>query len=104
MVIADARPLPLLCNMPWTASECWGAIADYEIVAEGNTDIAKANTEALRQTNAAIDDLIRAGKMQQEYAELREEMLADEKRQHTYDKWFYRGVLALIGVGVAVSQ
>jgi len=102
--IADGHQLPILCEVPWTDSECWGFFEQYEIISEGNVVIADANARAARATNAALDDVVRAGRMQQEYAELREEMLAEERRQHTYDNWFYRGLLSIGGIAVILKD
>ncbi len=89
----DPEPLPGLCNIPWTAGECWRAISEYELVAEANTGIAQANTAALRDMQGAYLSLAGAGKLQQQYAQLREQQLADEKRDHFLDNWFYRVII-----------
>ena len=103
--VADPIKLPELCALPsdgrWGA-RCWVIFVDqYEIIAEGNTEIAFLNASALRKTEAAYDHLIAAGKMQQEIAEIRQELLEEERRGRMMDTWWYRGLIAL-GV-VAVS-
>ena len=56
--------LPLLCPLSeistWSPA-CRGYLVEYEIVAEGNTVIAQANANALRNTRAAHGTLINAG-------------------------------------------
>lgn len=91
--ITDPIQLPLLCEIPWATTECWAAVEQYEVVSEGNTAIAQANADALRKSEAAYDHLIEAGKLQQQYAQLREEMLDEEKREHLYDNLFHRVII-----------
>jgi len=100
----DPEALPGLCNIPWTAGECWDAISAYELVAEFNTDLAKTNTAALRDMQGAYLSLADAGKLQQQYAQLREDQLAEEKRDHFLDNWFYRVVIAGGAALVIVTQ
>jgi len=100
--VADAAELTVLCEVPWTEAECWGYFEQYEIISEGNLEIANANAAGLRAMFGAYDELWSAGKMQQEYAELREEMLQEERRSHESDNWFYRGTIVLIG-GLAIA-
>ena len=95
---ADPLPLPLLCEIPWSTVECWAAVEEYEVVAESNTAIAAANTDALRNMEAAYDALVQAGKLQRELAIYREELLAEERKLHFYDNLFHR---AIIFVGLA---
>ena len=99
--------LPQLCEISasgqWSVA-CWRRLEAYDIVASGNTDIARDNAEALRSTEEAYDALIRAGKYQRELARIRQEMLNEERRQRTWDRWFYRTVLAgLAIIGVATQ-
>ncbi len=104
--IAYPIELPELCSLPsdgqWAAA-CWEIFVDeYEIIAEGNTTIAGSNARALRKTEQAYDQLIEAGKLQQQLAGIRKEMLEDERRQREYDKWYYRAIIiGLVAVGVA---
>jgi hypothetical protein len=106
--IAHPIDLPALCAIPrdgkWHTS-CWAALEAFDIVAAGNTDIARGHAEALRKTEAAYDALIEAGKYQQQLAEWREELLHEERKQRTMDKWYYRGLIALglIAVGVGAQ-
>ncbi len=103
--IADPIELPSLCKVPWTSTECWAKLNEYDVIAFGNTEIAKANNEALAKTEAAYDHLINAGKLQQEVAVIRREMYEQEKADRTYDKWFYRTVIVVGGLAViGVSQ
>lgn len=103
--IADPIDLPLLCKIPFESAKCWLKLEQYDIVAFGNTEIARANNEALLKTEAAYSHLINAGKLQQEVAVLRREMYEQEKRDRIYDKWFYRTVIVIGGlVVIGVSQ
>jgi len=103
---ATPEPLPGLCSIPWPsdADNCWVAISLYELVAEANTGIAETNTAALRDMQNAYLEIAGAGKLQQQYAELREEQLAEEKRDHFLDNWFYRAIIVGGAALVIVSD
>lgn len=104
--VSDPLILPDLCAIPldgvWPI-ECWKALDAYDIAASANYEIALANADALRKSDASYDALIEAGKLQQQLAVIRQEMLEQERQAHTRDNWFYRIVivLGLIGIGVA---
>lgn len=104
--IADPIELPQLCAIPWasTSTECWSRLDDYDVVATGNTAIAEGNTAALRKAEAAYDRLIAAGTMQQELAEIRQELLEEERRQRELDKWWYRAIILGGVIAVGVTQ
>jgi len=105
--IAEVKELPVLCEIPRTGQwsvECWGALNEYDIIASANYDIAKANIEALGKTESAYDHLIEAGKLQQQLATIRKEMLDQERREHTWDNWFYRAVIAGILLAFGAAQ
>lgn len=101
---AGTQPLelPQLCQLPWTATECWAAIEQYEVVAESNTTIAQANAAALQNTEAAYNHLVEAGKLQRQFAQVREDMLIEAKRQHMTDIWTYRVILTIGLVAIAL--
>lgn len=82
--------------------EQFAAIVNYTIVAGGNKDIADQNTAALEGLSRAYNHLIEAGKMQHQFTQIREEQLARERRAHEMDNWFYRGVIALGLIAVAL--
>jgi hypothetical protein len=94
----------VLCPIPFTETECWAALDQYDIIAHGNTDIAKANTAALHDANATIDSLVLAGREQQAFARIREEQLAESRRNHEFDKWWYRGLIAAGVIAVGASR
>ena len=93
--VTDPTPLPDLCFVPFESLECYQALDAYDIVAIGNTDIAQANADALRKTEAGYDALIEAGKLQQQLSQIRQEILEEERKAHMHDKWFYQGIIAL---------
>ena len=105
---ADATDLPELCPIDviegrgtWSA-ECWIAFERFEIIAEGNTDIARANTSALRSTEGANDALIEAGRLQQELGNFYLDLLKDERQGRQLDVLTYRVILALGLIAVAL--
>lgn len=100
--ITDPTPLPDICIPPFESLECYKALDAFDIVAIGNTEIAQANADALRKTEAGYDALIEAGKLQQQLSQIRQEILEQERRAHMYDKWFYQGIIALGLLAVAL--
>jgi hypothetical protein len=101
---ADPLPLPDLCSVPWQPEdvECWSALDEYDIVAVGNTEIAAENAAASRAGDQSYDELLGAAKVQQELSQIRKDLLEQERRGRELDKWWYRGLIVLIGVGVAL--
>lgn len=76
-------------------------LLEYAVVAGGNQEIAQANAQALVALSQSYNALIEAGKLQRQFAQVREEQLDRERREHQVDNWFYRGLIAL-GVLVAL--
>jgi hypothetical protein len=102
----DPDALPELCDIDgatgaWSL-ECWQAFVRYVEIAETNTEVAALMAEALRKSDAAYDYLIAAGKLEQQLAQIRQDLLEDERRAHRMDNWFYRGIIALGLIGVAL--
>lgn len=97
--ITDPRALPVLCEIPWRAVDvhCWAALDAFDVIADGNTKIAQANADALRNTEGANDALIQAGQLQQQLSDFYRDMLADERQGRWIDGMMYK---ALIGLGV----
>jgi len=105
---ADAKDLPDLCAIEvvegrgtWTVA-CWNTFERYEIIAEGNTEIARANTSALRATEGANDALIEAGRLQQELGNFYLELLKDERQGRQLDVLTYRVIIGLGLIAVAL--
>ena len=102
--VADPIVLPMLWEIPSTGVwpvECWKALDAYDIAAQANYEAAALNANALRQSERAYDSLIEAGKLQSQLAQIREEMLERERRDHTADNWFYRVIITLGLIGAA---
>jgi hypothetical protein len=97
--VTDPRALPTLCEVPWPVDSvrCWAALDAFDVIAIGNTDIAQANADALRHTDAANDALIQAGQLQQQLSDFYRDLLADERRERWIDGMMYK---SLIGLGV----
>lgn len=95
----------MLCEIPLSGSwpvECWKALDAYDIVANGNYESAQANASALRKSDASYDALIEAGKLQNQLLTIRQEMLEQERKARFIDSIFYRAVIAIGLVGVAL--
>lgn len=70
----------------------------YATTSGGNYDVALDNAEALEGLSRAYNHLIEAGKLQNQFTQIREEQLQRERRDHFMDNWFHRGVIVLIGL------
>ncbi len=111
--VTDPAELPLICPIKvlttstgervgtWSAG-CWSVFEAFEIVAEANTEIAQANANALRNTEAGYNSLVKAGEMQQELTEFNGELLKEERQEHWLDNMIYRVIIALGLVAVAL--
>jgi len=74
----------------------------YAAASEANYAIARANAQALEAQSRAYNALIQAGKLQRQVAEIRAELLEIERRDHFIDVWFYRGIIILGAVAMAL--
>ena len=74
----------------------------YRIASDTNTEVANLNAEALEARNESVNALIECVRGQNVWMEIREDELEREKRDHFIDNWFHRGVIVLIGIGVAL--
>jgi len=93
---------PPLCEIPWNSAVCWQALDVFEDVAHGNMELANLNASIARDSEQAYDHILSAGKQQQQIALIREEMLEAERRDHFIDNLWHRGLIILIGVGLAL--
>lgn len=94
----------MLCEIPWAADnvDCWARLDAFDIVAEGNHDIANANASALRNQEAATDAFIQAGQFQQQLTTFYAEQLAAEKKAHWLDNAVYKTIIGLALIGAAL--
>ncbi len=106
---ADAKDLPELCEVEVAETElgrratwsqpCWNILEAFEVIAIGNTKIARANTSALRSTEAANDTFIEAGKLQQQLSNFYLDLLKDERQGRQLDVLTYRVLIAVVALG-----
>lgn len=76
--------------------------AAYEEIAAANYAVAFETAGALEATEGAYDALLHAARLQSELAVFREEMLRRERAEHTQDTWFYRTIIVIGAVLVAI--
>ena len=69
----------------------------YKIRAKSNTTIAQGNAEALEAVLEQADELVAAGKAQEQITRIREEQLYTERALRVREKWYYRAMLVLVG-------
>jgi hypothetical protein len=82
--------------------EQFAVVLDYMVISGGNYDIALENAAALESLSGAYNHLIEAGKLQMQFTQVRDEQLQRERREHEMDNWFYRGLIALGLIAVAL--
>jgi hypothetical protein len=110
--VTDPEGLPVLCPIEvyrvgtakfgtWS-DLCWKDFEAYEIVAEGNTDIATYNANSLRNTEAGYNQLINAGKMEQELSAFYLEQYKAEKKEHFWDNVTNK-IMVILGVIAGAS-
>ena len=75
-------------------------IVEFKIVSVGNYEIGQANEEALVAQSKAYNSLIATGQVQSQFAQIREQQLEQEERDHFIDNWFHRGIIVLLGIGL----
>lgn len=80
----------------------FASLVQYTIVAGGNQAIASENAAALESLSRSYNHLIEAGKLQMQFTQVRDEQLQRERREHEMDNWFYRGLIALGLIAVAL--
>lgn len=81
----------------------FAALTAYTITAGGNYQVAQANAEALALQSQAYNELVDCAELAHQFGQVREEQLAQERRDHFVDNWFHRGLIAL-GILVAVYE
>ena len=74
----------------------------YRIASETNTAIASDNASALQARNQSVNALIDCGKWNERFAEIREEQLRQERRDRFIDSLWYRGIIIIGGITVAL--
>jgi hypothetical protein len=79
----------------------FAALVRYSIVAGGNYEVGQANAQALEAQAQAYNELSECSKLAHQFAQVREEQLERERRDHFVDNWFHRGLIAL-GILVAL--
>jgi len=100
--VTDPVDLPDLCQVPWTTTKCWGRLDVFEDVSIGNTETAQLNADIARDSDAAYDYILSSAKRQQQIAQIREDMLQAERQAHFVNNLWHRGVIVLIGIGIAL--
>jgi len=102
--VTEPRELPTLCPIPWGEEDaaCWNQLDAFDVVAEGNTAIAEANADALRNEQAATAAYIHAGQLQQQLTTFYAGQLEEEKRGRWIDVATYRVLLFLGLAGAAL--
>ncbi len=98
--VTDPVDYTELCNIPFETVECYQRVEVFESEAEDNKKIAQLNADIARDSDEAYDHILSAAKAQQEIAQIRQEMLEAERRDHFWDIVWHR---ALIAVGILVG-
>jgi len=97
--VTDPVDYPELCNIPFTAVECWQSLDVFEDVAIGNKELAQLNADIARDGDKAYDHILSAAKKQQEVGQIRQEMLEAERRDHFINNVWHRALIILMAIG-----
>jgi hypothetical protein len=99
-----AWPEPIEFNQDTVTFDLEGARAleAYRVTGAGNTEIAAAHADQVDELRTAATYLLEAGQAQRKVADLRREILEEERRAHTYEKIGLWAMLVLVIAGAAV--
>jgi len=92
---------PILCEIPDWDTSCWQSFVAFEEVAVNNFDLAIINAQIAEDSDKAYDHILNAAKSQQQIGQIREDMLAEERKDHFLDNLWHRAVI-LVGVLAAI--
>ena len=73
------------------------ALTEFKIAAETNTDLATEHALEIDQLNMAVTNLAQAGAAQYKLTEMSNQILAEERQRHFYEKITYWVLLLLFG-------
>ena len=89
----------------YTSGDDIDALEAYKIRAEGNTEVAANNADAIKLLLEQQQELVAAGIASENIQKIREEQLRFERQERIKEKWYYRLMLLIVGAaGVAVSR
>jgi hypothetical protein len=91
-----------LCEIPWNTAECYVRLDVFEDEAIDNKELAQLNADIARDSDEAYDHILAAAKKQQEVAQIRQEMLEAERRDHFIDNMWHKLLIVLLAVGYAL--
>lgn len=74
----------------------------YLIRAESNTTIAAENSIALEATLEKANQMVLAGRSQENITKIIQEQLSFSESQRRRDKWYHRGMMILMGGAVVI--
>lgn len=74
----------------------------FEDEAIDNKELAQLNADIARDSDKAYDHILAAAKAQQEIAQIRQEMLEAERRDHFWDNVWLKSLIILLGLGYAL--
>lgn len=100
--VTDPVEYSELCEIPFTTAECYQRLDVFDDEANDNKEIAQLNADIARDSDQAYDRILSAAKKQQEIAQIRQEMLEAERRDHFWDNVWHKVLIVLLGLGYAL--
>ena len=93
-------PAPASFSDEFVTFDLQGAkdLKEFQVAAETNTDIAYENAAQVDDLNRAVAHLRDAGQGQRVIADMRQEILEEERKRHMVEKFTYWVLLLLFGV------
>lgn len=101
-IVLEGFPLPSESTSQgiWYSLEGANELEAYRLKAEANTAIADAHADQIDALNKAIGSLISAGKAQRRIADMRQEILEEERRHWMFERLGYWVGYILIGASL----
>ncbi len=100
--VTDPVEYSELCEVPFTVAECYVRLDVFEDEAIDNKKLAQLNADIARDSDEAYDRILSAAKQQQEVAQIRQEMLEAERKDHFIDNVWHRALIIALAIGIAL--
>jgi len=77
-------------------------LEEFFQIAVSNEVISQANANALQAQAMAFNSLLQAAEFQRQIGIIKSELLEQERSARKWDGWFYKGIIAVLGIGMAL--
>ncbi len=77
-------------------------LEEFFQIAVSNEVISQANANALQAQAMAFNSLLQAAEFQRQIGIIKSELLDQERSARKWDGWFYKGIIAVLGIGMVL--